>query len=138
MVEKNVETESVAKGDFSLIDLIMLIMVVGVIMIITIPLKQTKKNELQVRSSLIGMNKLIKANDLYRIDNWDENAWEISHLGIKDLDTSIFTFAIDDTCIVATSTKLAKNDKSYYYHTSDKRFRVQLGSEDIILNAWLP
>jgi len=128
------------KSKFSLIDLLMIIMVVGVIMTIMIPIQQTKKQEMMVRDSLQEMKKIIIANENWKAnDDFNEYAWIIGQLNLK-LDTSVFEYSLTDTTIVAISHKntLAKEEKTYYFDLRDKKFRVTDDSEDVILRAWLP
>ena len=128
------------KSKFSLIDLLMIIMVVGVIMTIMIPIQQTKKQEMMVRDSLQEMKKIIIANENWKAnDDFNEYAWIIGQLNLK-LDTSVFEYSLTDTTIVAISHKntLAKEEKTYYFDLRDKKFRITDDSEDVILRAWLP
>ena len=128
------------KGRFSMIDLLMVIMVVGVLMTVMIPIQQTKKHEMMVRDSLNEMKKIIIANETWKAnDDFNEYAWYIGQLDLK-LDTSVFEYSLTDTTIVAISHKntLAKEEKTYYFDLRDKKFRITDDSEDVILRAWLP
>jgi len=127
-----------AKGKFSMIDLLMIIMIVGVIMTVMIPIQQTKRQEMIVKGSLKQMEQIINANENWKAnDEWGEYAFDIGQLNLK-LDTSVFSFSLTDTTVVAVSEVIAKEPKSYYYDLRDKKFRVDDDSEDVILRAWLP
>jgi len=127
------------KGKFSIIDLVMIIMVVGVIMTIVIPVQQTKSHETYVKNSLQDMARIINANEKFKLnDLFEEYAPSLNYLKLEGLDQSIFTYTLTDTTVVATSSKLAKYDKSYYYDLREKKFRVSEDSEDIILAPWMP
>lgn len=138
-VSVKVNSDTKQTGKFSLIDLLMIIMVVGVILTIVIPLNQTRKHESMVRNSLSDMARIIKANEEFKLNSgWDDYAMDISQLNLRDLDMSVFKFAINDTAVVAVTEKLGTEEKSYYYDLRDKRFRVREDSKDIIIDAWLP
>ena len=134
--ESNVEKP---KGKFSLIDLLMIIMIVGVIATIVLPLQQTKSNEAMVRASLPDMFRIIQANDEFRRgDGLGDNAWDLGLLNLRNIDTSVFQFAINDTSIVATTDRLGTLEKAYFFDTRDNRFRVREDSRDVIFDSWLP
>ena len=133
------------KNKFSVIDLLMIIMLVGVILTIVLPLQQAKRHEALVRSSLREMEKIIRANEYFRLNSgWETYAFDIGQLRdfsqqyMRDLDTSVFNFAVSDTAIVATTTQLGLTEKGYWFDLRDKRFRVNDDSRDVIVDAWLP
>jgi type II secretory pathway pseudopilin PulG len=127
------------KGKFTIIDLVMLIMVVGVILTIIVPLQQMRKHEAIVKGSLPDMVRIISANEQYRLnDEFGEYAWDLSLLNLRDIDTSVFTFTLTDTTVVAHTFQIGSDSTSYYYDLRDKRFRVPDDSSNLILNAWLP
>jgi len=127
------------KGKFSLIDLLMIIMVVGVLATIVLPLQRTKSNEALVRGSLPDMIRIVQANDEFkRGDGFGDNAWDLDQLNLRNIDMSVFHFAINDTSIVATTNRLGSLEKAYYFDTRDNRFRVREDSRDVIFDTWLP
>ncbi len=137
-VIRKIVTNSSGIKKFSLIDLLMIIMLVGVILTIIIPIQQSRKHEVMVKESFSEMQKIIKANEDLKNSDWGEYAFDISMLNISDLDESMFKFTVNDTSIVAVTDKLSNEEKAYYYHLFDRRFRVRHDSKDIIFDAWLP
>lgn len=135
---KNKELTSSGTRKFSLIDMLMIIMLVGVILTIIIPIRQTRRHERIVKSSLADMARIIDANEEFKLNVWGEYAMDISQLNIRDLDESNFKFTVNDTAVVAVSNTLAAEEKAFYYDLRDKRFRVRQDSRDIIFDAWLP
>ena len=132
-------TETMQKSKFSIIDLLMIIMVVGVVLTIILPLQQTRRHEALVRSSLTEMEKIIRANEDFKLySGWDTYAMDIGQLNLRDLDTSALRFAITDTSVVAITTNLGGEEKGYWFDLRDKRFRVNEDSRDKIVDAWLP
>ena len=133
------------KNKFSIIDLLMVIMIVGVLLTIILPLRQSRKHETLVRESLKEIEKIIHANEYFKLNSgWDTYAMDISQLRgfsteqMRTLNTTVFTFAVNDTSIVATTNKLGQTEKGYWFDLRDKRFRVQEDSKDVIVDAWLP
>jgi len=130
---------SAQKSVFSIIDLLMIIMIVGVVSTIVLPLQQTRKHETLVRASLKEMEKIILANEDFKLySGWDTYAMDIGQLNLRDLDTSVFRFAITDTSVVATTTMLGTREKGYWFDLRDKRFKVNEDSKDVIVDIWLP
>jgi Tfp pilus assembly major pilin PilA len=145
MTDTNSPQGNKQKGKFSIIDLLMMIMIVGVILTIILPLQQTRKHEAIVRASLIEMEKVIRANEYFKLySGWDEYAMDItqlrdfSHRYLSDLDTSIFTFTVNDTSIIATTKHIGRYDASYWLDLRDGMIRVSDDSRDVIIPAWLP
>ena len=127
------------RGKFSIVDLLMVIMIVGVILTIIMPLRQVRQHETIVRTSLKEIEKIIRANEDFKVNSgWDEYAMDLSQLNVRDLDTSVFKFAVNDTSVVATTEALGVGVKSYWYDLRDKRFKVPEDSRDLIVPAWLP
>lgn len=124
---------------FSIIDLLMVIMIVGVLLTMYFPLKQTQKHEKFVRESIATMKTIINANEQFKATDGDY-AFDISQLNLKEINKpeDTFQFTVSDTAIVASTKKLAVDEKLYYYDLRDKRFRVPKESKDIIIPDWLP
>ncbi|MCK9328730.1 MAG: hypothetical protein M0Q94_02520 [Candidatus Cloacimonetes bacterium] len=135
---QNIVLSSSGIKKFSLIDLLMIIMIVGVILTIIIPIQQTRKIENIVKDSFSEMQKIIKANEEFKRGDWGDYAFDIDMLNLKDLDESVFKFSLNDTSIVAVTTEFGNEEKAYYYHLFDRRFRVRNDSKDVIFDAWLP
>jgi len=132
------ESTEVKKFQFSIIDLMMMIMVIGVICTIYIPVHQSNLHQKYVRESLKDVATIINANEVYkRNDEFGEYAWDLAQLNLK-LDSSIFKYTLTDSTIVARSDKLAREETSYYYDIKTRKFHVEDGSEEVIFKAWLP
>jgi len=142
MTDKVSATEDMAKKPgrkFSLMDLLMIIMIVGIGVTMVLPLQQTRRHEDLVRASLQDMFRIINANEEFKQgDGFGENAWDLDLLNLRGLDRSVFQFAINDTSIVATTDVLANEEKAYFFDLRDGRFRVRADSRDVIFDAWLP
>ncbi len=124
---------------FTLIDLLMLIMIVGVILTFIIPLRQSRIHEQHVKASLPVIQTIINANEEFKAVDGDY-AFDISQLNLKELNKpeDIFQYVLTDTAIVVSTTKLGIDTKSYYFDLRDKRFRVPKDSKDVIMPDWLP
>jgi len=134
---KTTETKA-PKVKFSIIDLMMMIMVIGVICTILIPVQQSRKHQTYVLNSLQDMQKIRVANINYKEnDEWGEYSWNLDDLHVK-VDQSIFRYALSDTTIVAETSKLAREPKSFYLEMDSGKYYVTEGSEDIIFKAWMP
>jgi len=126
------------KAKFSIIDLMMMIMVIGVICTILIPVQQSKKHQAYVHDSLKDMENIRIANERFKANNeWDEYSFNLNDLNVR-VDQSIFNYALSDTAIVAETDKLAREPKSFYVDMKTGKYHVSEGSEDIIFKAWLP
>jgi len=126
------------KTKFSIIDLMMMIMVIGVICTILIPVQQSRKHQTFVLNSLQDMANIRAANEIYKAnDEWGDYSWNLNELNVK-VDQSIFVYALSDTAIVAETNKLAREPKSFYLDMKTGKYHVAEGSEDIIFKAWMP
>ena len=135
--EKTNENMGHKHQQFSLLDLMMIFMIVGVVLTIIIPLRQSKIHEQLVKSSLPEMARIITANDRF-YQEWGWSAFDLSELNLRDIDTSVFSFALSDTAIVATTDRIGLSEKAYFFDLRDRRFRVREDSKEYIYDAWLP
>ncbi|HOE90532.1 MAG TPA: type II secretion system protein [Candidatus Cloacimonadota bacterium] len=118
--------------NFSLIDLLMIIMIVGLVALAVFPKIQDSKNEKIIINSLTKMNLIIKANEQFKKEDGDY-AFDISQLNLKDeLKDDFFEFTLNDTAIVATSNKLTLNPVTYYYLLNEQGFRIMPDSKKVI------
>jgi len=136
------EKASIKKLQFSIIDLMMMIMVIGVICTIYIPVHKSNLHQKYVRESLKDIQAILNANEVYkRNDEFGEYAWDLGQLREKldlKLDSNVFKYTLNDTTIVAVSDQLAREETSYYYDLKSRKFHVAEGSEEVIFKAWLP
>lgn len=117
---------------FSLIDLLMIIMVVGLIAMAIFPRMQDQKNEKIILNSLEKMQMIVAANEKMKVETGDY-AFDLSMLNLGDtVKDEYFEFTLNDTAAVATSTKLSINEVSYYFMIKDQKYRVRPDSKEII------
>ncbi|MCB5250753.1 MAG: hypothetical protein RBS16_05415 [Candidatus Cloacimonadales bacterium] len=117
---------------FSLIDLLMIIMIVGLVSLAIFPKIQDGKNDIIIRNSLTKMQMIINANEDFKEEDGDY-AFDISQLNLGDaVADDFFEFTLNDTAIVATSSKIALNDVTYYYLIDEQGFRISPDSKKII------
>jgi len=117
---------------FSLIDLLMIIMIVGLISLAIFPKMQDTKNEEIILNSLTKMQKIIQANEKMKQDTGDY-AFDISNRNMNDeIKDSFFEFTLNDTAIVAISKNLSVKEVSYYYMVADQKFKIAPDSKKII------
>ncbi len=117
---------------FSLIDLLMIIMIVGLISLAIFPKMQDTKNEQIILNSLTKMQTIIAANEKMKQESGDY-AFDISMLNLGDtLKDDYFEFTLNDTAVVATSKNLTVKEVSYYYMINDQKYRISPDSKKII------
>lgn len=117
---------------FSLIDLLMVIMIVGLIALAIFPKMQDAKNEQIILDSINKMQLIINANEKLKAESGDY-AFDLGMLNLKDqIKDDYFEFTLSDTAVVATSKKLSANEVSYYYMINDQRFKVKDDSKEVI------
>ncbi len=117
---------------FSLIDLLMIIMVVGLIALAIFPRMQDSRNEKIILNSLEKMQMIINANEKMKAETGDY-AFELSMLNLGDsIKDDFFEFTLNDTAAVAVSKKLSVNEVSYYFMFKDQKYRVRTDSKEII------
>ena len=136
-VAEKKQVKSKPRGKFTIMDLLMVIMVVGVFFTLTLSVQQTKRYEAIVRESVDDMITILNALERFKVEEGFE-AHDISQLNLRNLKSQSFTYAMSDTAIVATSTTLVAVEKEFYYDLRDRRFRVNPESRDIIEVGWLP
>ena len=135
-VEKKKETAK-PSGKFTIMDLLMVIMVVGIFFTLTLSVQQTKKYEAIVRESVDDIISILHAMEVFRVtEGWD--AFEIEQLDIRSFKSKDFVYVLTDTAVVATSSNLVAEEKTYFYDLREHRFRVSPNSKDIIEDSWLP
>ncbi len=129
---------------FSLIDLLMILMVVGIIFNFVVPMKQLKRNQ-KIIFETIKQIKFIAQKDIEFRDTVGEGdfAFDLSQLNIsKNLDETYFSFAATDTTIVAFSKKetYGIEKAEFFYYLPNGPFMV--AEDDISRNNidpnWLP
>ena len=135
-VEKKKEVTKL-KGKFTIMDLLMVIMVVGIFFTLTLSVLQTKKYEAIVRESVDDIITILLAMENFRVtEGWD--AFDIDQLNLRNFKSKDFVYTLTDTAVVATTNNLVAEEKTYFYDLREHRFRVSQNSRDIIEDSWLP
>lgn len=124
---------------FTLIDLLMVIMIVGVTLTFIIPLRQSRIHEKYIKGTLPVVAQIMKANEDFKAVDGDY-AFDISMLNLKEINKpeDMFQYVLSDTAVVVYSKKMTLDSISYYYDLKDKRYRVPKESKNIIMPDWLP
>ncbi len=101
---------------FSLIDLLMIVMLVGIVFSFIIPLREDSRNNEMVREAIRDMRIIIRANAEFRQEN-DYWAFDLGMLNIGDkLEQNYFNYTLSDTTITAVSTEnFAVKDARFHY-----------------------
>jgi len=117
---------------FSLIDLLMVIIIVGIVSLAIFPKMQDSKNEKIIINSLEKMQLIINANEKLKAETGDY-AFDIGMLNLKDqIKDDYFQFVVNDTSIVAYSKNITTDSINYYYSINDKRFKISPNAKEII------
>ena len=125
------------RGKFTIMDLLMVIMVVGIFFTLTLSVQQTKKYEAIVRESVDDIITILHAMETFKVtEGWD--AFDIDQLNLRNYKSKDFVYTLTDTAVVATTTNLVAEEKTYFYDLREHRFRVSPNSKDIIEDSWLP
>jgi type II secretory pathway pseudopilin PulG len=120
---------------FSLIDLLMVIIIVGIVSLAIFPKMQDSKNEKIIINSLEKMQLIINANEKLKTETGDY-AFDIDMLNLKDqIKDDYFQFVVNDTSIVAYSKNITTDSINYYYNINDKRFKISPNAKEIIDEA---
>ncbi len=97
----------VKKKSFSLIDLLMIIMVIGIIFVFVIPLRQDGIDFQKAQEAIKNIQIIKFADIAYKNDpelGDGDYAAELSFLNLK-LEEKYFTYSVTDSTVVATSTE---------------------------------
>lgn len=129
---------------FSLIDLLMIIMIVGIIFTFYGPLKQIKLSQKRVHNILNDLEFIAQKDvEFSKTEMGDgDYAFDISQLNITaDLDEDFFTFAVSDTTVFAVSKKeFGESGAELHYYLPNGPFYVKDDdvSRKAIEPSWLP
>jgi competence protein ComGC len=140
MSQSSTNTE---KKKFSLIDLLMILMLVGIIYTFIIPIREDRKNHERVREAIRDMRVITQANIEFKND--PDNgyyAFDLSQLNVSHLlDGNYFEYSLSDTTVNATS------NEEYSVEGAEFHFYLPTGpwlvSEDELSRSainpnWLP
>lgn len=129
---------------FSLIDLLMIIMIVGIIFTFTVPLKQIKMSQARVHDILADMRFIANENVKFSESEMGDGdyAFDISQLNLqKDLNDKYFEFSLTDSSVVAVTKKdFGKAGAEIHYYLPNGPFTVNEDdlSRKLIDPNWLP
>lgn len=109
---------------FSLVELLMIIMIVGIAFTIIVPLSISKKNHDKIDEAIYNLQLIAQKNvEFYNIPDNGYYAFDVSQLNIseesfkKTNDTFIFDYSLTDSTVVATTNQNfgTKDAKIIYY-----------------------
>ncbi len=135
------------KNKFSLIELLMIIMLVGIIFTLIIPLQTDKKNYEKMKEAIRNIQVIARADVIFKND--PENgyyAFDVSMLNIdKELikpgNDFFFDYSLTDSTVVATTNdNFGKKGASVYYYLPQGPWGVgdDKISKSVIDPNWLP
>ncbi len=137
------ETKAVTKrtDKFSLVELLMIVMLVGLIFVIWIPMKEAKIYRANLQEAIGNIETITKANIDFK-NNPDlgdgDFAFDIGQLNLK-LEENFFNYAVTDTTIVATSTEeFGKKDIDVIFYLPTGPYQINNDSKQVIDISWLP
>lgn len=126
---------------FSLIDLLMIVMLVGIVFSFVIPLREDSRNNEMVREAIRDMRIIIQANAEFR----EENDYWAFDLGMLNIDHKLyqnyFNYTLSDTTITAISTEnFARSGARFHYFLPNGPWIVDddRDTRQIIDPNWLP
>jgi type II secretory pathway pseudopilin PulG len=135
------------KSKFSLIELLMIIMLVGIVAALYLPLRKDTINHEKIKEAIKNIQVIARANVEFK-NNPDNGyyAFDISMLNIKDKlqkadDEFLFDYSLTDSTVVATTNENFGNEgATIYYYLPEGPWNI--GNDKIseaVLDAnWLP
>ena len=142
------EESAIKKNDkFSLIELLMIIMLVGIVFTLVIPLRNDYVYKDKMKEAVRNIQIIARADIAFK-ENPENGyyAFDLSMLNVKDklekeTDDFLFEYSLTDTTVIATSTAAfgKKGVEIFYYLPSGP---WQLGDSKVTKNTldanWLP
>jgi hypothetical protein len=138
----NVESNVRIRSKFSLLELTMIIMIVGIVFVFWLPMRADKKMKSKVETAVEQVDKIAKEDNAFKAQTsfyFDD----IKQMDVySKLDTLYFSYALGDSAtVVATSKKdFGIKDAKFIFHLPTGPFEV--GSDDTskkyIDPYWLP
>jgi len=142
MSNKNTQEVKLEKK-FSLIELLMILMIVGIFFSFVIPLRQDAKNHEMVKEAIRDMQIIIRANVEFKNDpNNGYWAFDLGQLNIDHkLNQNYFFYTLSDTTVTAISTdNFAVDGATISYYLPNGPWTA--GEDDLtrsVINPnWLP
>ncbi len=148
MEEKMVENSSLEKkGKFSLIELLMIIMLVGIIFTLIVPLRIDKMNHMKIKEAIKNIQIIARADVAFK-ENPENGyyAFDVSMLNIKDKlekshDNFLFDYSLTDSTVVATTNmNFGKEGAVIYYYLPNGPWNIgdDKISKSVLDSNWLP
>jgi len=131
------------KKGFSLIDLLMYIMIVGIVFTFVIPLREDRRNHQRLTEAIRDMREIAKANIAFKND--PDNGYYAFDLGMLNIEHKLaknfFNYALSDTTITAVSTeKFGVQGAEIYYYLPNGPWMAKDDklTRSVINPNWLP
>ncbi|OQX71989.1 MAG: hypothetical protein B6D62_00515 [Candidatus Cloacimonas sp. 4484_275] len=135
------------KREFSLIELLMIIMVVGIIFTLVIPMNIDRRNYSKIKEAIKNIQIIARADNEFK--NNPENgyyAFDIGMLNVADKlektgDVFLFDYSVTDSTVVATTNEnFGKAGAVIYYYLPNGPWGIGKDkiSESVLDPAWLP
>lgn len=135
------------KREFSLVELLMIIMVVGIIYTLVIPMNIDRKNYHKVKEAIRNIQIIARVDNQFK-NNPDNGyyAFDLGMLNIKDkLEKTggvfLFDYSVTDSTVVATTNdNFGKVGASIYYYLPSGPWGIGKDkvSKSVLDPAWLP
>ncbi|MDP8231629.1 MAG: hypothetical protein P9L91_03055 [Candidatus Zophobacter franzmannii] len=126
---------------FSLVELLMIVMLVGLVFVIWVPMKEAKVYKANMQEAIQKIDVITKADIAFKNDpelGEGDFAFDISQLNLK-LESTNFVYSLTDTTIVATTTEeFRKKGIDILFYLPTGPYRVMNDSKKIIEKSWLP
>ncbi len=147
--DENLEQEELVQTrKFSLIELLMIIMLVGIIFTLIVPLRNDKIYRQKVREAVYNLQYIAKVDKAFH-DNPDNGyyAYDLSMLNIKKdqlkkfTDDFLFEYSLTDSAAIATTNEnFGKPGAKILYYLPNGPFQVAKDklSRSVIDPNWLP
>ncbi len=135
------------KGKFSLIELLMIIMLVGIIFTLIVPLRIDKMNHMKIKEAIKNIQIIARADVAFK-ENPENGyyAFDVSMLNIKDKlekshDNFLFDYSLTDSTVVATTNmNFGKEGAVIYYYLPNGPWNIgdDKISKSVLDSNWLP
>ena len=135
------------KKKFSLIELLMIIMLVGIIITFTLPLKTAKKNKEKLSEAIINLQKIARVDVNFKKDpngGDGDYAMIIDQLNLQknpNIKMKFFDYSVTDTTVVAVTNKtFGKTGAGVFYYLPEGPFDLtdKPISKKVFDPNWLP
>ncbi len=136
-------SEKITNKSFSLIDLLMYLMIVGIVFTFFIPLREDRKNHAKVIEAIGDVREIVKANIAFKND--PDNGYYAFDLGMLNIDDKLaknyFDYSLSDTTVTAVSNQNfgVEGAEIYYYLPNGPWLAADNDLTRNVINPnWLP